>query len=121
MNSEPCARLMTRMMPKGPNLDSIFSKLREMLMREVDYRAERRFTETFAKHLNGDERYAVPKVIGDYCSDMVLTTSFEEGVSVREDSVHDLSQERRNQRPGFSGQFQQAILVKGTERRRRKV
>ena len=88
---------MTRLMPKGPDLNSVFSELREMLMREVDYHAERRFTESFAHKLKDDGRYAVPRVIGDYCSDMVLTTSFEEGVSVREDIVHDLSQERRNQ------------------------
>lgn len=88
---------MTRLMPKGPDLDPVFSELREMLMREVDYRSERRFTENFAQRLKDDSRYAVPRVIGDYCSDMVLTTSFEEGVSVREDIVHDLSQERRNQ------------------------
>lgn len=87
---------MTRFMPKGPDLDPIFSELREMLMREVDYHAERRFTEKFAQRLQGDARYAVPRVIGDYCTDMVLTTSFEEGVSVREDEVHLLSQERRN-------------------------
>jgi predicted unusual protein kinase regulating ubiquinone biosynthesis (AarF/ABC1/UbiB family) len=88
---------MTRFMPKGPDLDPVFSELREMLMREVDYRAERRFTENFAQRLSGDARYAVPRVMGDYCSDMVLTTSFEEGVSVREEIVHELSQERRNQ------------------------
>lgn len=88
---------LTRMMPKGSGLEPIFAELREMLMREVDYRAERRFTEAFAQKLKGDTRYVVPQVLGDYSTEMVLTTSFEEGVSVREDAVHHLSQERRNQ------------------------
>ncbi|MGH8540670.1 MAG: AarF/UbiB family protein, partial [Stenotrophobium sp.] len=88
--------LITRLTPKGLDLAPVFSEVREMLLREVDYHAERRFTEAFAEKLRGDDRFVVPKVFAEYSSDMVLTTSFEEGVSVRDEKVQSLSQPRRN-------------------------
>lgn len=88
--------LMTRLTPKELDLEPVFAEVREMLLREVDYKSERRFTEQFAERLKDDPRFAVPRVIPEYSNDMVLTTTFEEGVSVRDDAVQQLSQERRN-------------------------
>lgn len=88
--------LMTRLAPKGLDLDPVFSEVREMLHREVDYESERHFTETFAARLDGDARFVVPRVLGEYCSDQVLTTTFEEGLHVRDAAVQGLPQERRN-------------------------
>jgi predicted unusual protein kinase regulating ubiquinone biosynthesis (AarF/ABC1/UbiB family) len=88
--------MLTRLTPKGLDLAPILAEVREMLLREVDYKSERRFTENFGQRLKDDVRYAVPQVIGDYCGDMVLTTSFEEGVSVRDATVQALPLERRN-------------------------
>ncbi len=88
--------MMTRMAPKGLDLNPIFSELREMLHREVDYTAERGFTEAFSKRLAHDSRFAVPQVIEEYCSDTVITTTYESGVHVKHASVKNLSQARRN-------------------------
>ncbi len=88
--------VMTRMAPRGLNLDPIFAEVREMLHREVDYGAERRFTEDFASRLAGDERFVVPQVLAEYCSDQVLGLSFESGVSVRHTTARALPQARRN-------------------------
>ena len=88
--------LMTRLSPKGLDLDHVFAEVREMLYREVDYGAEARFTEEFGKRLAGDARFVVPQVLRDYSSGQVLTTSFEEGVSPRSPQVRALSLERRN-------------------------
>ncbi|HUP92837.1 MAG TPA: AarF/ABC1/UbiB kinase family protein [Solimonas sp.] len=88
--------LMTRLAPKGLDLDPVFNEVREMLHREVDYESERHFTETFAAKLAGDARFIVPRVIGEYCSDQVLTTTFEAGLHVRDSQVQGLSQARRN-------------------------
>ena len=87
---------MSRMAPSGLDLNPIFSELREMLHREVDYAAERRFTEEFGKRLADDERFAVPKVFGEYSSDQVLTTSYESGVSVRDEAIEQVPQARRD-------------------------
>ena len=100
--------LMTRLTPKELDLTPVFAEVREMLLREVDYKSERRFTEEFASRLAGDARFAVPQVIAEYSSDMVLTTTFEKGVSVRDESVQALSQERRNQ---LSWAFLELFLI----------
>lgn len=88
--------VMTRLTPKGLDLQPIFTELREMLLREVDYRAERAFTEDFGRRLASDRRYRVPEVLPDYCGSRVLTTSFETGLHVRHAGVQGLSQARRN-------------------------
>ena len=87
---------MTRLAPKGLDLTSVFAELREMLHREVDYAAERSFTETFAAKLADDRRFAVPRVLTEYSSDQVLTTTYERGHHVKDVAIQQLSQERRN-------------------------
>jgi predicted unusual protein kinase regulating ubiquinone biosynthesis (AarF/ABC1/UbiB family) len=88
--------LMSRLTPKGLDITPIFAELREMLLQEVDYVAERRFTEDFAARLAGDDRFVVPKVMGDYSSARILTTTYESGVSARSEAIAQLSQARRN-------------------------
>ena len=87
---------MTRMAPKGLDLAPIFSELREMLHREVDYATERSFTETFAARLADDPRFVVPRVFTEYSSDQVLTTSYEYGHHVKDATVQSLPLERRS-------------------------
>lgn len=87
---------MSRMAPKGLDLTSVFAELREMLHREVDYGAEASFTETFAARLADDRRFAVPRVLNEYSSDQVLTTTYEHGHHVKDAVIQELSQERRN-------------------------
>lgn len=87
---------MTRLAPKGLDLAPMFAEVREMLLREVDYVAERRFTDDYARRLASDTRFVVPKTIPEYCTDMVLTTTFEAGAHVQHPSVQQLPLERRN-------------------------
>lgn len=88
--------IMTRLTPKGLDITPMLNEVREMLHREVDYESERRFTEQFRERLRHDPRFVVPQVLGEYCSDRVLTTSFEAGHHVRDEAVQGLSLERRN-------------------------
>lgn len=88
--------VMTRLTPKGLDLQPIFSEVREMLHREVDYEAEARFTRQFADKLAGDNRFVVPQVISEYSSPQILTTSYEHNCSVRDPEVQNLSMARRN-------------------------
>lgn len=88
---------MTRLAPRGLDLNSVFAEVREMLHREVDYVAERRFTEDFGERLADDERYVVPRIYGEFCSDQVLATSFEAGEGARAKAVQSLPQSVRNE------------------------
>lgn len=87
---------MTRLAPRGLNLEMVYAEVREMLHREVDYQAEADHTRTYAQLLAGDARYVVPEVFEDYCSDRVLALSYEPGVSVRDAAVQALPQAQRN-------------------------
>lgn len=86
----------SRLTPKNFDLAPMYAEVREMLMRECDYRQERAYTEEFARRLADDSRYVVPQVLAEYSAERVLTTSYEVGVSVQDASVHGLSQARRN-------------------------
>jgi len=88
--------LLTRLAPKGLALEPVFAEVREMLHREVDYRAEARFTDEFSRRLADDPRFAVPRVLSEYSSGQILTTTFESGVSPRDEAVRALPLARRN-------------------------
>ncbi|MCX7069777.1 MAG: AarF/ABC1/UbiB kinase family protein [Gammaproteobacteria bacterium] len=87
---------MTRLAPKEIDLEPTFAEVRDMLKREVDYRAEAEFTEDFGRRLAADRRFVVPKVLREYSADAVLTTTYERGVAVRDPALLSLSQARRN-------------------------
>jgi predicted unusual protein kinase regulating ubiquinone biosynthesis (AarF/ABC1/UbiB family) len=87
---------MTRVAPKGLNLEPVYLEVKEMLHREVDYASEIEHTRRFAELLKGDRRYIVPAVLQEYSSDQVLALSYEPGLSVRDAAVRALPQERRN-------------------------
>lgn len=87
---------MTRLAPSHFDLGPVLDEVREMLLREVDYVTERGHTEWFATRLADDPRYVVPRVMGEYCTDKVLTTSYERGLTVRDPQVRNLPQPRRN-------------------------
>lgn len=88
--------MVTRLSPKGLDLAPVFAEVREMLYREVDYQAEARFTQEFARRLADDPRYGVPHVLSEYSSGQVLTTTYESGVSARDAEIKALPQARRN-------------------------
>ena len=87
---------VTRIAPKGLNLDPVYLEVREMLHREVDYAAEIEHTRRFGERLKDDARYVVPRVLQQYCSDQVLALSYEPGLSVRDARVRALPAARRN-------------------------
>jgi predicted unusual protein kinase regulating ubiquinone biosynthesis (AarF/ABC1/UbiB family) len=100
--------MMTRLAPKGLNLGPMFSEVREMLLREVDYINERRYTEEFGTRLAGDTRFVVPRVIPDFSTDRVLTTTYEAGSHVQDPRVQSLPLERRNR---FASAFIDVFLT----------
>lgn len=87
---------LASVMPKGISLAPIMEEVREMLHQEVDYRREFTMTQWYYNQLKDDPRYVVPEVIPDYCTDSILTTSFEDASHVHSAEVQGLSQDRRN-------------------------
>lgn len=87
---------MTRLAPSHFDLGPVFDEVREMLLREVDYVTERRQTQWFHASLADDPRFVVPRVIAEYSTAKVLTTSFERGLHVRDARVQSLPLARRN-------------------------
>ncbi|MGQ0586260.1 MAG: ABC1 kinase family protein [Gammaproteobacteria bacterium] len=87
---------MTRLAPRGLNLDPVYAEVKEMLHREVDYHAEIDHTQRYRQLLERDARYVVPRVYEEYSSDQVLALSYEPGVGARDPQAQALPQERRN-------------------------
>jgi predicted unusual protein kinase regulating ubiquinone biosynthesis (AarF/ABC1/UbiB family) len=87
---------MTRLAPRGLNLEPVYAEVKEMLHREVDYLAEREHILRYRELLADDARYAIPQVFPEYSSDKVLALSFEPGLNVRAPGVQNLPQARRN-------------------------
>ena len=92
------SRIMSvaKVMPKGISLAPIMEEVREMLHQEVDYGRELTMTQTYFDNLADDDRFVVPEVIEEYCTDSILALSFVDGLHVKSPEVQGLSQARRN-------------------------
>jgi predicted unusual protein kinase regulating ubiquinone biosynthesis (AarF/ABC1/UbiB family) len=88
--------LVTRLLPKNAGFDDVFKEVRLMLHRETDYRKEAETTLHFRELLKDDSRYVVPDVRLDLSTGRILTTTFQMGVAIKEESLRQLSQERRD-------------------------
>src|SRR5688572_28636395 len=87
---------MTRVAPRGLNLEPVYLEVKEMLHREVDYAAEIEHTRRFGELLKDDRRYVVPAVLQEYSSDQVLALSYEPGTSARDPAIRAVPAARRN-------------------------
>ncbi len=87
---------LAQVVPKGISLGPIMEEVREMLHQEVDYGRELRMTAWYHEKLKDDPRYVVPEIVEQYCTDDILTTSFEAASHVHSAEVQGLSQTRRN-------------------------
>ena len=70
------------MVPQTREFDQWFDEVREMMHREVNYHVEAATTRRFAERLKDDERYIVPTIVDEYCTDQVLCMTFERGVPI---------------------------------------
>jgi predicted unusual protein kinase regulating ubiquinone biosynthesis (AarF/ABC1/UbiB family) len=84
------------LLPKGPRFDAIFSEVRNMLYREVDYFIELEITNRMHEMLKDDSRYRVPRTFPEYCTKRILATEFMGGTPVDSPEVKNLPLERRN-------------------------
>ena len=87
---------VSNVVPQTRALDTWFEEIRDLLHHEVDYDAEANTTQRFYERLIDDTRYVVPKINRNYSSKRLLCMTYESGVVVTSDAVHQLSHERRN-------------------------
>ncbi len=88
--------LLSRIAPHDLDLHPLLTELRRLLHHETDYARERAFTEEYARRLEGDRRFVVPRIYPEYCSSRVLAMSYEDGLGVQDDAVQALPPKRRN-------------------------
>lgn len=87
---------MLNLLPGDFQTDVLFTEVKEMLHQEVQYRSEAIQTKRYRELFKDDPRFVIPRVIDEFCSDKVIATSFERGLSPDDPMVKALSQERRN-------------------------
>ncbi|MBX9768660.1 MAG: AarF/ABC1/UbiB kinase family protein, partial [Bdellovibrionales bacterium] len=81
--------------PKGPQFDSVFDEVREMLVQELNYETELKNLERIRKHLAGNTEYILPKSYPRYSTKKVLAMSYETGLPVDSENVKMSSPETR--------------------------
>lgn len=86
----------TKIITPGNDFDDWLDEIRDMLKREVDYIQEAATTTHFRNLLNDDPRFVVPQIVNDFCTEQVITMSYEPGYVVNSAVVSKLSQPRRN-------------------------
>ncbi|MFE8072725.1 AarF/ABC1/UbiB kinase family protein [Marinobacteraceae bacterium S3BR75-40.1] len=87
---------MARVVSFGPDFDEWLEEVRDMMHREVDYALEAETTERFRKRLENDDRFVVPRVLPEYSTPRVMTSTYEPGYSLTSPEVQGLNLERRN-------------------------
>lgn len=87
---------VTNVVPQTRQLDDWFEEIRDLLHHEVNYLLEANTTQTFYQRFAGDSRYVVPRIINEYSTDRLLCMTYERGVSILDEQVFALPQERRN-------------------------
>ncbi len=87
---------LSQLLPQTREFEDWLQEVRLMMHREVNYPLERETTRRFHDLLAADRRYIVPEIFPEYCTEHVLCTSYEPGVSVNDALVRALPQERRD-------------------------
>jgi predicted unusual protein kinase regulating ubiquinone biosynthesis (AarF/ABC1/UbiB family) len=75
---------LTRLVPKGLDIDSILEQAKAQLKQEADYTSELSFLQKYHALLAGDERFIVPKAYPALSSEQVLCMEFVEAQPISE-------------------------------------
>lgn len=87
---------VTNAVPQTRQLDEWFEEIRDLLHHEVNYLLEADTTQLFAKRLMGDNSYVVATIFPEYSTTRLLCMSYEAGVSILDERVFSLPQDRRD-------------------------
>ena len=69
---------LTRLIPKGLDIDKILTQAKEQLKQEADYRVELAYLERYAALLKDDERFLVPDAYKPLSNEFILCMDFIE-------------------------------------------
>ena len=84
------------LLPKEGKFDELFSEVKEMLIRELDYEKELNSLTAMKNLIGDDPRYILPTPYANFSTKKVLAMSYEPGLNVDSDEVKNWNQERRN-------------------------
>lgn len=87
---------LSKILPNGLDLTSVFEEIKIMLRQELDYTLEAQQTTLYRQLVGNDKRFVVPQVFERYSNSKVLATEYIEGLKADHNLVQSLSQERRN-------------------------
>lgn len=65
-------------------LNALFEEVRVLLYQELDYQHERQNLECFRQYYANDANVVVPKVFEAYCTEQILTMSYEPGIGLKD-------------------------------------
>ena len=83
-------------LPSGREAENWLAEIRALLLLEVDYEHEARMTSAFAKLVNNDPRYVVPRVYKDWSGERILALEYLPGLAVTDRKAQTLALPRRN-------------------------
>ena len=87
--------------PKGPQFDSVFEEVKEMLFQELDYGQELAHLERVRGLLGKHPGYILPKSYPQYSTGKILAMSFESGVPMDSPEVKGATEEVRQKIGGL--------------------
>ncbi|MFT6268103.1 MAG: putative unusual protein kinase regulating ubiquinone biosynthesis (AarF/ABC1/UbiB family) [Alphaproteobacteria bacterium] len=73
---------LTRLMPKGLDIESILTQAKAQLKQEADYRMELAYLEKYQSLLKKDPRYLVPSAYKPLSNEFILCMEFVEGTPI---------------------------------------
>jgi len=75
---------LTRLIPKGLDIDSVLQQAKAQLKQEANYRTELAYLEKYHAMLAGDDRYVVPLSYKPLSNEFILCMAFIEGKPISE-------------------------------------
>lgn len=88
---------LSKIIPAGIDLTTVFEEIKIMLRHELDYTLEAQQTLSYQELIGHDQRYVVPRLFHKYSNAKVLATEYIEGLKPDHSLIQGLSEDRRNQ------------------------
>lgn len=88
---------LSKIIPAGIDLTTVFEEIKIMLRQELDYTLEAQQTLSYQELIGHDQRYVVPRLFHKYSNAKVLATEYIEGLKPDHSLIQGLSEDRRNQ------------------------
>lgn len=87
---------LSKIIPSGIDLTTVFEEIKTMLRQELDYKQEALQTLRYRDLIGSDKRYVVPRFFAKYSNSKVLATEYVEGLKSDHLMIQSLPEHRRN-------------------------